>query len=182
MAAIEAEPGPLPVPLGELKAWLRIDGSAEDAIVAGLTRSAAAACEAFTGRLLIARAGAETMPAPRGWTRLAAAPVRAIETVAAIGADGAVEALPETAYAIDIDAAGEGWVRLTGPIAAARVRIGYRAGLAEDPADLPEAIRHGIVRLAAHLYTHRDGAGAGGENPPAAVTALWRPWRRLRMG
>lgn len=182
MALPATEPGPTPVPLDELKAWLRIEGSAEDAILAGLIRGAADACETFTGRLLIARAVEETIPAPRGWTRLTAAPTRAIETVAAIGADGTAETLPAQAYAIDIDAAGEGWVRLTGPIAAGRVRVGYRAGLADDPADLPETIRHGIVRLAAHLHAYRDAADAGGKLPPTAATALWRPWRRLRIG
>jgi uncharacterized phiE125 gp8 family phage protein len=51
--------------------------------------------------------------------------------------------------------------------------------MATDPNGLPEALRHGIVRLAAHLYSHRDEAEQAG--PPAAVTALWRPWRRLRL-
>jgi hypothetical protein len=36
------------------------------------------------------------------------------------------------------------------------------------------------VRLTAHLYTHRSLDGGAG--PPAAVTALWRPWRRLGLG
>ncbi len=173
------EPGTPPVSLDELKAWLRIEGSGEDAILAGLIRTASSTCEAFIGRLLIARAVEEAMPAPHGWTRLSATPARAIAAVAAIDGDGAAEILPIDAYAIDIDAAGEGWVRLSAPIAAARVRIAYRAGLAEEPADLPEAIRHGILRLTAHLYAHRETAG---EQPPSAVTALWRPWRRLRMG
>ncbi len=176
------EAGPLPVPLEELKAWLRIEGSGEDAVLAGLIRAAAGMCETFIGRLLIVRAVEETIPALRGWTRLAAAPTRAIETVAAVGADGATETLSADTYAIDIDAAGEGWVRLTGPGTSGRLRIGYRAGLADDPAELPEAIRHGIVRLAAHLHAHRDAADAGSRPPPAAVTALWRPWRRLRVG
>ncbi len=176
------DPGPIPVPLEELKAWLRIESSAEDAVLAGLIRAAAGVCEAFIGRLLIARTVVETIPAPRGWTRLSMAPARAIEAVAAIDADGIAEALPADAYAIDIDAAGEGWVRLAGPIAAKRVRVGYRAGLADDPADLPDAIRHGIVRLAAHLHAYRDAAHASTKSPPAAATALWRPWRPLRLG
>ena len=78
MAGPTTEPGPIAVPLAEIRAWLRIEGSGEDAILAGLARAAADACEAFTGRLLIARAAEETIPAPRGWTRLTAAPVRAI--------------------------------------------------------------------------------------------------------
>jgi hypothetical protein len=47
--------------------------------------------------------------------------------------------------------------------------------------NLPAALRHGILRLAAHFYTHRASEGAPGGEPPAAVTALWRPYRRLRL-
>ena len=42
-----------------------------------------------------------------------------------------------------------------------------------------EPIRQGVIRLAAHLFTHRDAADEGA--PPAAVAALWRPWRRMRL-
>lgn len=83
-------------------------------------------------------------------------------------------------HAIDIDANGEGWVRVTNAGEARRVRVSYRAGMAAEWAGLPDALRHGIVRLAAHLYTHR--AAAADEAPPAAVTALWRPFRRMRIG
>ncbi len=61
-------------------------------------------------------------------------------------------------------------MRLLRPIDESRVRVRYRAGLADDPSGLPEAIRAGIIRLAAHLYAHRDGMP--GAVPPAAVTAL----------
>ena len=168
-----------PVPPAELKAFLRLAASDEDALLAALVRSAADACEAFVGRLLIARGVAEALPASTGWTRLGLAPVRAIESVAALGADGAETALPAAAFAIDIDAAGEGWVRLTAPRDERRVQVRYTAGLAEEANGVPEAIRHGIVRLAAHLYARRDTAEPA--PPPAAVSALWRPWRRLRL-
>lgn len=45
--------------------------------------------------------------------------------------------------------------------------------------DLPEALRHGIIRHAAHHYRERDNDPAS--QPPAAVAALWRPWRALRL-
>jgi hypothetical protein len=41
-----------------------------------------------------------------------------------------------------------------------------------------EAIRQGVLRLVAYLFTSRDGEGG---EIPAAVTALWRPFRRLRL-
>lgn len=49
-------------------------------------------------------------------------------------------------------------------------------GAALDPVP-PPAVVQGIIRLAAHLYAHRDD-DAG---PPAAVAALWRPYRQMRL-
>ncbi len=187
MGILIAEAAAAPVPLAEIKAYLRIGTSEEDALLAGLARGAADMCEAFTGRALLARPVEEVLPASASWTRLGAAPVRAIDGLASLAADGTATILPAEDYAIDIDAAGDGWVRLTGTGNTRRVRVSYSAGMATDPNGIPEALRHGIVRLAAHFYTHRDaagpgsGPGPGASGPPAAVTALWRPWRRLRL-
>jgi hypothetical protein len=57
--------------------------------------------------------------------------------------------------------AGEGWIRVTAAGEATRVRVTYRAGLAAEWSAAPEALRLGIVRLAAHFYTHRDAAEGG---------------------
>jgi len=179
MGMIVAAAAPLPVPLAEVKAFLSISVGDEDALLAGLARGAADMCEAFTGRALVEREVTELLAARTAWTRLGAAPVRAILGVEAVAEDGEATALAAQAFAVDIDAAGDGWVRLLGGIEEKRLRISYRAGMATDPNGVPEALRHGIVRLAAHLYTHRDRPEGAG--PPAAVTALWRPWRRLRL-
>ena len=52
------------------------------------------------------------------------------------------------------------------------------AGMASDGNGVPEPLRQGIVRLTAYLFNARDGSGG---EPPAAVTALWRPYRRMRL-
>ena len=179
MGRISAEAAPLPISLAELKAFLRVTLSDEDALLAGMARGAADMCEAFTGRALIDRAVDEVLGASAAWTRLGAAPVRTIEGVAALDEAGVATPLAAAAYAMDVDAAGDGWVRILDAGGAKRVRVSYRAGMAAEPNGLPEALRHGILRLAAHLYARRDQADEGG--PPAAVTALWRPWRRLRL-
>ncbi|MBC7504293.1 MAG: phage gp6-like head-tail connector protein [Sandarakinorhabdus sp.] len=110
-----ADLGPLAVSLGEVKAFLRIEGDAEDALLAGFIRTATALCEAFIGQRLIRQALIEP---------------------------------PD--------------------------------GMAADWNGIPEPLRHGIIRLVAHLFTHRDAADAG--PPPTAVVAMWRPWRLLRIG
>jgi uncharacterized phiE125 gp8 family phage protein len=154
----------------ELKDYLRVQGSHEDALIGHMLGSAAGLCEAFTGEMLLARGVSETIAATGAWTKLGRRPVRAI-----LG----VEGLAAGDYATDIDAAGTGWVRVTAS-GVPQVRVSYSCGLAAGWSDAPEALRQGIIRLAAHLYTHRSGAEDAG--PPAAVTALWRPYRRLRIG
>lgn len=181
MAGFVPEAAPvLPVGLAELKAEARIATSDEEALLAGFARASADLCERFTGALLIARPVSEIVSASGAWIRLGAAPVRSIEAVAALGADGVEAVLPGDGYAVDIDAAGEGWVRLLATRPERRMMVRYVAGLASDPNGIPEALRQGIARLALHSFARRDAPDL--QTPPAAVTALWRPWRRVRLG
>ena len=162
--------------LEEAKNFLRLEHGREDGVLGHQLAAATGLCEAFTGRALLARELVEVMPASAAWVRLGAAPVRAILAVEALVEGGSTAALPVGGYAIDIDAAGEGWVRVTVP-GVERLQVRYRAGLADGWGELPEPLRQGVVRLAGHLFTERGD----GNRPPAAVTALWRPWRRVRL-
>lgn len=168
------DPLELPASTADLRAFLRVES---DEGLADLIRRAGEICEAFTGRALLVREIKQDMRASRAWARLGTSPVVAITGIEAVNASDFSVPLAAADYAIDIDAAGEGWVRLLIGIEPKRVRVVYRAGMAADPNGLPEALRHGIVRLAAHFHMH-PGDDA---EPPAAVTALWRPWRRLRL-
>jgi uncharacterized phiE125 gp8 family phage protein len=163
------------------KGFLRVERADEDGLIGSLVAAAAELCEGFTGQALLARGFVETMPASRAWQRLTRTPVRAITLVEALPAEGPAQALASGAYAIDIDANGDGWVRLTAPGDLRRIRVAYQAGVASAWADLPAALRHGILRLAAHFYTSRAAESGRGNEPPAAVTALWRPFRRFRL-
>lgn len=154
-----------------VKAVLRIASSDEDALIAAFAESALGLAEQFTATVLIVRTLRETLRVGAGWQRLGAAPVRAITVVETT--DGS--ALAPTAFAIDIDAAGDGWVRVPDEKTAVAV---FEAGLAADWADLPAPLRQGVVLLAAYLFDARDTLGT----PPAAVTALWRPFRRIALG
>lgn len=177
MASVAIPPAAI-VPVEALKAHLRVVGSDEDALLAGALRTATDLCEAFTRTALIERDVIEILPAQPSWTRLSQAPARAITAVSSLSPTGTATALPTGDHAIDIDAAGDGWVRIPRS-ATGRVQVAYRAGQATDWNGLPEPLRQGIVRMAAHLYAHRDGEN--GRGPPAAVTALWLPYRRLRL-
>ena len=167
------DPGALVVSLAEAKAYLRLEHASDDAMLAGHVRTAMALCEAFTGQWLIVRSGAQRLAADTRWQRLSMLPV--VTFIDVTGRDGL---LASTEYETDIDVSGAGWVRLAQPTMEAVVTM--RAGLGDDWNGVPEPLRQGVTRLVAHLYSHRDAADAG--PPPAAVAAIWRPWRRLRLG
>lgn len=162
-----------------VKDYARVAQAGEDALIEELAATALLLCEAFCGRIGLVREAVEILPASGEWKRLTAAPVRAITLVEGVPAEGSAFALPVHAYAIDIDANGIGWMRVMLPGAAGRVRVTYQAGLAQGWDLLPEPLRQGAVRLATHLFAHRDDPHEGA--PPAAVAALWRPWRALSL-
>lgn len=180
MAMVTSEPAAItPLALAETKAMLHITRDADDAVLTGHLRSALALCEQFIGQSLIVRAHRETLPVAREWQVLSAAPVVAITDVGGRTADGTAVTLASDAYAADITPSGAGRVRVLRPGSASRIEVQYTAGLSTHWGELPEPLRQGIVRLAAHVHLSRDGDGDAA--PPAAVGALWRPWRMVRL-
>jgi uncharacterized phiE125 gp8 family phage protein len=174
MAAL---PEPI-VSMSEAQAYVRIETGEEEALLAGLIRAASALCEAFINQTVIARSFECDVAASGAWERLPVSPVRAITDVAAVDSSGAVLSLASATYGVDVDSTGDGWVRVTLPSGASRVRVSGSAGIADEENGVPEPIRQGVLRLVAHLFTARDGSDG---EPPAAVTALWRPYRRMRL-
>jgi uncharacterized phiE125 gp8 family phage protein len=166
------------VTLAEAQAFVRIETGEEEALVAGFIRAASGLCEAFINQVVIARDFEIDLSASGCWERMPLTPVRSISGVDAVDASGVAAPMPSSAYSIDIDSAGDGWVRLLQASGATRVRVSGTAGISDNENGVPEPIRQGVLRLVAHLFTVRDGDGG---EPPAAVTALWRPYRRLRF-
>ncbi|MDT0576527.1 phage head-tail connector protein [Croceicoccus sp. F390] len=171
--------------LAELKQWLGINTMREDALLFQLLVAALDICEGYTGVSLIERDFEEMHAArapfsPGGWQEVSTRPVQQVVSVTGVHGDGTREVLAQSAFRSEIDANGVGRFRITEAGGATRVSVRYRAGMVTDWASLPEALRHGIVRLAAHHHRSRDAADAS-VAPPLAVTALWQPWRRMRL-
>lgn len=169
-----------PAALSELKDWLGITTTGDDAQLTMLLRAALDMCEAFTGTMPLQQDCEELLPVSSAWQAIGTRPVEAITAVDGLPAEGARFALPVQNYAIELDADGGGRVLVTNSGAAGRIAVRFTAGLAADWASLPDGLRHGVLRLAAFQYRERDSEAASAL-PPAAVAALWRPWRRLRL-
>lgn len=161
------------VTLSELQAYTRVETGDEEALLAGLLRTASEICERFLNQALVSRSFEAVVRASDGWTML---PVQPVLTISSIRRSGSTEALAPTSYRADIDFDGRGLVAGL-PLDQAFVVTGT-AGMANDANGIPEPIRQGILRLAAFMYANRD-AQAG--DMPAAVTALWRPYRKAGL-
>jgi uncharacterized phiE125 gp8 family phage protein len=164
--------------LAALKEWLAITTAREDALLVRLLASAHETCERFTGLMPLACGVEEVLAPGPDWLRLATRPVRAVTAVTWLDAEGEANVIDPAAWSQSIAADGAGAVRLDEPPDEGRLPVAFTAGIAESWAAIPPALGDGILRLAAHAYRSRDSVAS---EPPAAVAALWRAWRRLRL-
>ncbi|MDE1916939.1 MAG: hypothetical protein KGJ57_06230 [Sphingomonadales bacterium] len=181
-----------PAALDALKQWLGITIATDDAQLSDLLATALEVCADFTGLLPLSCGVEETLPLPceplmRGEDlavpqplRLSSQPVQQVTGVAALLPDGTRQPLDASAYEVRLEADGSCHIGFTANLGQTRAVVSLTAGLAPDWDHLPQPLRHGVLRLAAHQYRQRETAGADAL-PPASVTALWRPWRRLRL-
>lgn len=166
--------------LDELKNWLAITIASDDALLSGLLHGALEMCEAFTGQMPLEALCEEVFPASGLWQSLKTRPVQAVSGIEGILPDATRFALASQDYAVELDADGGARIRLLRQTGSGRIAVRFTAGMTASWEALPEGLRQGVLRLAAHHYSMRSGEGKDAA-PPAAVAALWRPWRRLRL-
>jgi uncharacterized phiE125 gp8 family phage protein len=172
-----------PVPgsaaLAELKHWLGISRPDEDAALTRMLETSLAICEAFTGQTPLRQTVEEIVPLDASWRELVSRPVEALMGADLIAEDGSREALMDLQYMVEFRAGGNACARLLQPLEGRGVALRLTVGIAADWSALPAPLAQGIIRLAAHHYRDRDNKSA--TVPPASVTALWRPWRQVRL-
>ena len=196
-----------PTALAELKDWLGITTTFDDAPLSALLATALDVCADFTGQMPLVCQVEEMLPLPTnwrqippvgdwqhrsypadwragpcrpGWHQLVTRPVRSLDGLSGVGADGSRVAFVIGNYEARIDAEGGCCVRVIEPAQFVRAVASLTVGIATDWSHLPVPLRHGIIRLAAHQHRTRETPGADAL-PPSSVAALWRPWRRVRL-
>jgi uncharacterized phiE125 gp8 family phage protein len=169
--------------LAELKDWLGITRPNEDGLLTNLLRSSLDTCEAFTGQSPLSQRIEERLPTRRGQYRIASVPVETLEAIEAIADDGTRTALSADMCEVHFEAAGSAVLRLHSDIEGKAVAVTMQVGLAAQWEAIPPAIRQGLIRLSAHCYRDRDRQAlqSNAATPPTSVTALWRPWRVVRL-
>jgi len=165
--------------LDDLKRWLAISRASEDSLLVDLLGTSLALCEAFTGQAPIEQTVEERTPVTAGEYALTTRSIRALVSVELVEQDGNRLPIAESDYTFEVDAYDTACFRLHAALEGRCIAIAVRAGIASDWAALPDALKQGAIRLAAYHYRDRDNPRA--TPPPASITALWRPWRSLRI-
>jgi len=184
-AVLVAGPAVEPIGLDEMRAFLRLDDSAQDDLVASLIKATRHCVEASSGRLLIAqtwRLALDRWPESPA-VSLPLSPLIAIETIRVFNGTGTAEILASALYRLDaaadpprviIDAVAPAPGRSLHGIEL-DLRVGYGATADAVPAPLRQAIR----MLAARWFEHR-GDETDIQLPPDLL-ALIAPFRRPRL-
>lgn len=171
------------LPLDDLKSWLGITRPNEDQTLQGLLATSLAQCEAMTGLCPLAQTIEERVPAQASLSALSSRPVQSLVRAELIEHNGVRSSLDGSSYELQVatDQSASFELKNVGDGQAVAVQI--RVGIADTWADVPAALRQGIVRLAAHLYTDRGDTARSSDLRalPATVVALWLPWRRLGL-
>lgn len=185
--------GPLaePVSVADAKAHMRVDSTAEDALIASLIVTSRLHIEAALGLALLTQAWSYFIDA---WPRsreivLPLKPVQAIATVRVWAQDGTSQTLAAETYTLD----GEGMPprlvlsRSAAPPAPGRsasgIEIAFSAGFGDAGIDVPAPIRQALLLLVAHWFENREPnrIGAADTEIPHMIATLLAPYRGRRL-
>lgn len=199
---VTSAPASSPVSLAEVKAWLRIDTSDEDALLASLIGAATDAAEQYTRRAFINQTirltvdlassrlddmlgdGVYDLPVSALFgdmpqvIELPRPPVSSITSVTTYNTAGTSSTFASSNYSLNADGTrlylnqGCSWPSDLRPIAACEIL--YVAGYGASASSVPQAIKTAILMHIAHLYESR---GVCDGAVPAGCANLLRQYR-----
>lgn len=188
---LTAGPAVEPVTLAEAKAHLRVDGMAEDTLIASLIVTSRLHIETVLGLGLVTQAWTWLIDA---WPDLAVLrlPMRPVQSIASVrihAEDGSVLTLAPDAYVLDGNGAPARLVRRRGrawPVpgrAANGIEIAFVAGFGDAASQVPAPLRQAVLLLLAHWYENREPAELGSVAVPIPdeVSRLIAPYKTLRL-
>jgi uncharacterized phiE125 gp8 family phage protein len=184
-------PAAEPVALADAKAHLRVDGAAEDMLIASLIVTSRLHVEAAAGLALITQGWSWFLDAwpPGPALRLPLRPVQSIAAVRIFDENAVATALDPATYLLDGAGLPPRLVRqgtLVWPRpgrSANGIEVAFTAGYGNAAADVPPPLRQAILLLVAHWYEHRSPLepGARVEPVPDMVSDLLAPYRTPRL-
>ena len=182
-------PATEPVTLAEAKAWLRVEGTEEDALIGALITAARQHIEGFTRRALVTTGYTLKLDAfpydARNQSReivLPRPPLASLTSIEYLDTNGALQTLNPTTYVVDTYAqpakvfcrTETAWpATYTVPNA---ITLVYTAGYG-TPAAIPAGLLIALRYIVAHWYELRTPVNVGNivnEIPLTAQTLMWQ--------
>lgn len=160
-----------PVSLADAKQFLRIEHTADDAVISRAISAARAEAEAFLRVLLVPQTFCYTVSCN---AQLVPLPVGPAVSITSITSEDGEVTLESDSYRLTLDGYG---VIFNSPPSAMALRITFTAGLAPDAAAVPAVIKQGLLHHVAALVENRGGLA------PMPVQALrcYHPYRRVKV-
>jgi uncharacterized phiE125 gp8 family phage protein len=185
MPAIPTQPPETePLTLDEAKAFLRVEHTDEDELIASLIKAARMAVEAATRRALITQGFRIVLDAWPVGDRIPSpvSPLRSLTGARVRAANGSAADIDLMAFTIDTASNvihfDRGLVGEPGqPIAGIEIEI--TAGYGEDASSVPEPLRQAMRFLVARHYAQRDRVEK--DDLPETVHALIAPYRAVSL-
>ena len=159
------EPVVLPVTLADVKLNMGVIETVEDALITLAIGEATRYAESYCGRSFITQTWRQTLDCFPRVIRLERGPVQAITELRYLDMNGTQQVVanpgaPQWAIDLDADMArlapafGYTWPNALPQIAA--VRVTYRAGYGDAPANVPEGIRNWILGRVYAVFENRE--------------------------
>jgi len=180
------------VGLSDAKSYLRVDGTADDALISGLVNAATDMVERVTRRSLIYQTFRMMLPTfPAGPIELPRSPAVAVNVGGAYDYAlprvryydtwGDLQALTDGHYHLDLDnnppslqlLPMDYWP-LTQPGRAKALEVDWVAGYGSFATQVPPLLQQGVLMLVAHWYSNREAVGQFGGEVPLAVDSILR--------
>ena len=180
-------PAAEPLSLVEAKAFLRVEHTADDDVIAALISASCIHIEAQTRRALITQDWRITLDAwpADGRLPIRPAPLRDLTAARVYDAGGIAHAVDAQSFVADTSASALGfapWALPSPGRLAAGIDVDVVVGYGDAAADVPEPLRQAIRLLIAHWYENRGLAAVGTVTIlPTTVASLIAPYRMLAL-
>ena len=180
-----------PITLAEAKAHLRVDQTAEDALIASLIITSRLHIETALGLALITQSWSYFLDR---WPKsceivLPLRPVQTINAVRIYSDNTTYVTLPGGAFSLDGTGLPARAVRAATVVpvnplrATGGIEFALTAGYGPAASSVPAPIRQALLLLVAHWYEHRDPIEIGMPETriPAVVSDLLQPYKPVRL-
>lgn len=168
-------PASEPLSLAEVKTFLRIEHTADDALITRAIAAAREAAEQYLRCALLPQTWDYAVANPyRCEVRLPFGPAQSVTSITVTDSEGNVSTLDSDVYSLSVD--GSMVLFVTTP-SAEKLVVRYSASIAADAATLPALIKQGMLHHIATMLEQREGVVP----MPMQSIACYMPYRKVAL-